>query len=223
MHQTLHTTTITFPEIQLRTRDAHKLRGYFGKLFQEHSSLLHNHLESGKSQYRYPLVQYKVTGQIPMLYGLNEGAELLTSLFLKVQELSLEGRTYPVLGKNIHHKRWNIGLDGDLHQYRYETLWMGLNQQNHKKYMQAASGEERQEQLKRIMVSNILAFYKSFGLLLPKEQRILLSLQVREKSARFKDQQMLAFSGGFTTNALLPDFAGLGKSVARGFGTVKKI
>lgn len=223
MHQTLHTTTITFPEIQLRTRDAHKLRGYFGKLFKEHSPLLHNHLESGESLYRYPLVQYKVTDQIPMLFGLNEGSELLTSLFLKVQELSLEGKVYPVLSKNIHHKRWNIGLDGDLHQYRYETLWMGLNQQNHKKYMQAASGEERQEQLKRIMVSNILAFYKSFGLLLPKEQRILLSLQVREKSARFKDQQMLAFSGGFTTNALLPDFAGLGKSVARGFGTVKKI
>src|SRR5690606_16319094 len=120
-------------------------------------------------------------------------------------------------------KKWNIGLDDDLHQYRYETLWMGLNQQNHKKYLQAVSVEDRQEQLKRIMVSNILAFYKSFDLLLPKEQRILLNLQVREKSTRFKDQQMLAFSGGFTTNALLPDFAGLGKSVARGFGTVKKI
>jgi len=158
-----------------------------------------------------------------MLFGLNEGAELLTSLFLKVQELCLEGQVYPVLSKNIHHKKWNIGLDDDLHQYRYETLWMGLNQQNHKKYLQAVSVEDRQEQLKRIMVSNILAFYKSFDLLLPKEQRILLNLQVREKSTRFKDQQMLAFSGGFTTNALLPDFAGLGKSVARGFGTVKKI
>lgn len=223
MHQTLHTTTITFPEIQLRTRDAHKLRGYFGGLFKEHSPLLHNHLESGESQYRYPLVQYKVTDQVPMLFGLNEGAELLTSLFLQLQELSLEGRVYPVLSKNIHNKKWSIGLDDDLHQYRYETLWMGLNQQNHKKYLQAVSEDHRQEQLKRIMVSNILAFYKSFDLLLPKEQRILLSLHVREKSTRFKDQQMLAFSGSFTTNALLPDFAGLGKSVARGFGTVKKI
>lgn len=223
MHQTLHTTTITFPEIQLKTRDAHKLRGYFGNLFKEHSPLLHNHMESGKSQYRYPLVQYKVTDQIPMLFGLNEGADLLTSLFLKVQELSLEGRVYPVLSKNINNKKWNIGLDDDLHQYRYETLWMGLNQENHRQYMQTGSEQDRQEQLKRIAVSNILAFYKSFDLLLPRDQRILLNLQVREKSTRFKDQQMLAFSGGFTTNALLPDFAGLGKSVARGFGTVKKL
>ena len=61
------TTTITFPEINLQTRDAHKLRGYFGTLFREHSPLLHNHLESGETQYRYPLVQYKVIGQTPML------------------------------------------------------------------------------------------------------------------------------------------------------------
>ncbi|TXK33286.1 DNA repair protein [Pontibacter qinzhouensis] len=223
MQQTIHTTAITFPEIQLQTRDAHKLRGYFGNLFREHSPLLHNHLESGQSQYRYPLVQYKVTGKTPMLLGLNEGAELLTSLFLKVQELQLDGLTYPVLSKNIRNQRWKIGVDSDLHHYRYETLWMGLNQDNHQRYMQTEPGQERQEQLKRIAISNILAFYKAFDLLLPKEQRIMLSLQVQEKSTRFKDQHMLAFSGGFTTNALLPDFVGLGKSVARGFGTVCRV
>jgi hypothetical protein len=223
MQQTIYTTTITFPEIQLQTRDAHKLRGYFGNLFKDHSPLLHNHLESGQSQYRYPLVQYKVTDKIPMLLGLNEGAELLTSLFLKVQELQLDGHIYPVLSKNIRNQRWNIGLDSDLHHYRYETLWMGLNQDNHRKYMQMASDQERQEQLKRIAISNILAFYKAFDLRLAEEHRILLSLQVQEKSTRFKNQNMLAFSGEFTTNALLPDFAGLGKSVSRGFGTVKKV
>jgi len=30
---------IRFPEINLRTRDAHKLRGYFGNLFKEKSEL----------------------------------------------------------------------------------------------------------------------------------------------------------------------------------------
>lgn len=223
MHQTLHTTTITFPEIQLQTRDAHKLRGYFGNLFKDQSPLLHNHLESGESQYRYPLVQYKITDKTPMLLGINEGAELLTDLFLKVQELRINDRTYPILSKNITNKRWDIGLDDDLHQYRYETLWMGLNQENHQKYTRTASEQAKQEQLKRIAISNILAFYKAFNLRLTKEQRIMLNIQVKEKSTRFKDQVMLAFSGGFTTNALLPDFAGLGKSVARGFGTIKKM
>lgn len=223
MQQTLHTTTITFPEIKLQTRDAHKLRGYFGNLFREHSPLLHNHLESGETQYRYPLVQYKVMGQTPTLLGLNEGAELLTALFLQVQELQLDGRTYPVLSKNIRNQRWMIGLDDDLHQYRYETLWMALNQENHRQYVKIDTERERQEQLKRIAISNILAFYKAFDLMLPKEQRILLNLEVKEKSTRLKEQSMVAFSGSFTTNALLPDLAGLGKSVARGFGAVRKI
>lgn len=222
MLQSIHTTTITFPEIELKTRDAHKLRGYFGNLFKEESPLLHNHLESGESQYRYPLVQYKVTNKTPMLMGFNEGGELLTSLFLQVKELKLDGHTYPVYSKNIKNQNWTIGLDEDLHHYKYETLWMGLNQENHRKYISNESTEERQSQLKRIAISNILAFYKAFDLILPKEQRIMLTLQVQEKSTRFKDQSMIAFNGGFTTNARLPDFAGLGKSVSRGFGTVKE-
>ena len=53
-------TIIKFPEISLKTRDAHKLRGYFGNIFKEHSPLLHNHFEDGTNRYAYPLVQYKV-------------------------------------------------------------------------------------------------------------------------------------------------------------------
>lgn len=222
MQRTIRTTTITFPEIELKIRDAHKLRGYFGNLFKDKSHLLHNHFESGKNLYRYPLVQYKVNNKIPMLMGFNEGAELLTSLFLPIKELRLDGRTYPIYSKNIKNKNWIIGLDEDLHHYKYETLWMGLNQENYRKYINNKSFQERQSQLKRIAISNILAFYKAFDLILPKEQRIMLSLQVEEKRTRFKNQSMIAFNGGFTTNALLPDFAGMGKSVSRGFGTVKE-
>jgi hypothetical protein len=221
MHQ-LSTTTLTFPEIKLQTRDAHKLRGYFGNLFREHSPLLHNHLEDGTHLQRYPLVQYKVVNEVPTLVGFNEGASLLTSLFLKVKELDIEGKIYPVLSKNIQHKKWDIGVDSDLHQYRYETLWMALNQENHKLYTKATE-QEKKDKLKAIAISNILAFYKAFACFVPREQRILLNLTAEENQTMFKDQKMLAFSGGFTTNALLPDLAGLGKSVARGFGTIQKI
>ena len=50
---TIPLTTITLPEITLRTRDGHKLRGYFGELFREHSPLLHNHYaEIGRASCR---------------------------------------------------------------------------------------------------------------------------------------------------------------------------
>jgi len=46
--QELQVCRIKFPEIQLQTRDAHKLRGYFGNLFKQQSPILHNHYEDGR-------------------------------------------------------------------------------------------------------------------------------------------------------------------------------
>ncbi len=73
----------------MQTRDAHKLRGYFGNVFKEHSPLLHNHFEDGKNRYAYPLVQYKVIKIIPVLMGLSDGTKLLFDLFLKILEKHL--------------------------------------------------------------------------------------------------------------------------------------
>ncbi|GAB2797135.1 CRISPR-associated endonuclease Cas6 [Rhabdobacter roseus] len=225
-------TTITFPEIALRVRDAHKLRGYFGTLFREHSPLLHNHFEEGSDgagpqyRYAYPLVQYKVLRKVPTLVGLGEGAGLLVELFLKMRELRLDGVTYPVLSKHIRHEQATIGLSDDLHTYRYETLWLGLNQKNYKAYHQADAAAKATI-LKNTAVANLLTFVEAFGLKLDKnqpEQRVLLKLTPTEPvTTKFKNVEFLGFGGSFTTNVLLPDDVGLGKQAARGFGTVRKL
>lgn len=215
---TLHLTTIRFPEIALATRDAHKLRGYFGTLFQQHSPLLHNHYEDGSNRYAYPVVQYKVLDKVPTLVGLNEGAELLVKLFLKVQELDIEGKVYPVRQKNIESRQVPVGVDGDLYAYRFSTLWMALNQENYARYRHYED-KDRQEQLKSILRQNILSFYKGIGHWT--EERILASVKVQQRETLFKNQPMLAFTGTFTTNARLPEGIGLGKAVSRGFGTVE--
>jgi hypothetical protein len=214
----LHLTTIRFPEISLRTRDAHKLRGYFGTLFQEHSPLLHNHLEDGTSRYAYPLVQYKVLSQVPTLIGMNEGAELLVKLFLRIKEINIEGNVYPILQKNIESRQVSVGVENDLHEYCFSTLWMALNQENYLKYVKAEPGAQIQ-QLKGILINNILSFYKGIGY--RAEERILTSVQVRQRETQFKNNTMLAFEGHFTTNARLPEGIGLGKAVSRGFGTIQ--
>ena len=69
-------TIIKFPEISLKTRDAHKLWGYFGNIFKKHSPLLHKHFEDGTNRYAYSLVQYKVIKNVPVLVGLLEGTTL---------------------------------------------------------------------------------------------------------------------------------------------------
>ncbi len=215
----IHRTIIRFPEIPLATRDAHKLRGYFGNLFQEHSPLLHNHLESGESAYRYPMVQYKVLDGVPTLVGLNEGADLLINLFLNIKVLEIGEKSYPVYQKNIESKTINIGLTNDLNAYRFQTLWMALNQQNYKTYL-TEDDEQQAKHLKAILVGNLLSFFK--GMDYRAEGTIMANLKITgQRETQFKNNTMMAFEAGFVANVCLPEMIGLGKSVARGFGTIK--
>jgi len=213
-------TIIQFPDIQLQTRDAHKLRGYFGNLFKEHSPMLHNHYQDGSSRYTYPLVQYKVIGGCPVLVGFNEGAELLVSLFLKIRELNIDGQCFPVLAKNVQQTQCTLTVNQQLYNYVFKTMWMALNQENFRKYLQLDE-KEKKNFLNHQLQNNILSFYK--GLSFRVEERVMAIAQVEEKQTQFKNQSMLAFAGRFTTNAYLPDWAGIGKAVSRGFGTISQI
>ena len=217
----IQTTQIKFPDISLHPHYAHKLRGYFGNLFKEKSPLLHNHYETGKLRYSYPLVQYKIIDSVPMLLGINEGAELLIELFLKIKELQLEDEKYPIYSKNITNKITEIGVSNDLIQYKFKTMWMGLNQNNFSKYIRLLPGKEKEEFLNKILVGNILSFYKGLNFRIDKQ--LYANVKVEERTSAFKNRKMTVFAGGFLTNAILPDYIGLGKAVSRGFGAVKKI
>jgi hypothetical protein len=218
------TSIIRFPEISLLTRDAHKLRGYFGSLFEKHSPLLHNHFADGSLVFKYPLVQYKVLKNIPILVGLNEGAELLTSLFLQIKELKIEDKIYTVNYKNIENKKVEVGVRDDLFAYEFETLWMGLNQKNHFAYnilRKENDYESINDLFKSILKGNILSFFKSINY--TETERINVLPELLNKTTKFKGIDMIAFEGHFTANVLLPEYIGLGKSVSRGFGTIVKI
>lgn len=213
---------LTFPELHLSPRDAHKLRGYFGNLFQEHSPLLHNHLEGGGFRYAYPLVQYKVVGGLPVLLGLGEGAELLLELFLRIEELEIGERVYPLTNKDLKCEQAELSYSEELHTYAFRTLWMALNQENYARYVKASEGE-RQLHLSALLRGHLLAVFKGGGIWLAPEQRIVAKPEVRQKTVQFKGQQMLAFDGRFMANVLLPKWIGVGKSVSRGFGTVERL
>jgi len=215
----LHT-LIRFPEITLQTRDAHKLRGYFGSYFKEHSPLLHNHYDDGSLRYKYPLVQYKVIDNVPMLVGFNEGARMLTELFLEMKEISIEGKAYPVNTKNISQQMLEAGLTDTLHFYRFVTNWLALNQENFKEYTSLTEFSAKQEKLNKLLTGNILSMFKGLDVWL--DGKLLVKGKFRERTVQFKDQPMLAFTGKFVCNAQLPEFAGIGKAVSRGFGTIVK-
>jgi len=220
--QNIQICKVQFPEIELRTRDAHKLRGYFGHLFKEHSPLLSNHYDDGSLRYRYPLVQYKVIDKTPILVGINEGGELLTQLFLKINQLDINGKHYTIHSKNISNQAFEVGFSSDLNEYQFKTLWLALNQNNYQKYIEFKTKAEKEDMLKSILVGHVLSLFRNIGVELKPNERLMAKLNVNQKQTKFKDKSMLAFSGSFIINAQLPDHIGIGKSVSRGFGSLVK-
>ncbi|MBN2664457.1 MAG: hypothetical protein JXR68_12475 [Bacteroidales bacterium] len=217
----LNTTIIQFPEIELKIRDGHKLRGFFGNLFKEHSELLHNHYSDGSGRYKYPLVQYKVIDKIPSLVGIEEGAKLLIDLFLKIKQIEIGDKIYEINSKNISNKITEIDSLSQLNEYKFQTLWLALNQHNYYQYENLKTEESKNSFLNRLLQNNILSFYKGINFFT--KDRIMVIGKFFEKTTKFKNQDMLAFGGTFVTNAVLPNHIGIGKSPSRGFGTVKKI
>lgn len=221
--QTIPLTKIQFPEIQLATRDAHKLRGYFGNLFKEHSPLLHNHYEDGTFRYRYPQVQYKVIDKTPTLVGILEGSELLTQLFLKINEIDIEGLKYQVHSKNISQENVNCGYSNEIHEYQFKTLWYALNQANYKEYSQLKNQAEKEAMLNRILIGQMLSFFTNIELQLKPEERLMTKVKVSERSSQLKGNRLIVFKGSFVSNAILPNHIGIGRSVSRGFGSIERI
>ena len=158
----------------------------------------------------------------PVLVGIHDGAQILVDLFLQIRELEIDGQVYPLRHKDLRCREVEAGYSENLSTYTFKTMWMALNQRNYDEYMKL-SPAARQERLAQLLRNQILAAFKGMGVWLEPDQRILTQAKLKQKSTLFKDQRMLGFEGQFTTNAILPHWIGIGKSVSRGFGTVEKM
>ena len=70
------------------------------------------------------------------------------------------------------------------------------------------------------MIGNIIAVSKGLSYVVDRE--IKLDAELVEVRSPFKGQEITTFNGEFIVNFNIPDLLGIGKSVSRGFGTIKK-
>jgi hypothetical protein len=80
--------------------------------------------------------------------------------------------------------------------------------------------EQRNSALATILESNFLAIARNFNLSLDKN--ISISLNTKDEYIVQKDTNIAGFFGSFYINFQLPQFLGVGKSLTRGFGTIKQ-
>jgi hypothetical protein len=216
--------TLYFNNIMLNSSQIHKLRGYVGNVFSEHD-LIHNHdADTGKSIYRYPLIQFKIIDNIPCIVALTEKAvQIFSKIFMALDEIVIDGKIIPIFEKDLKVEGMEFGFSEETFMYEFITPWAGLNQKNFKIFITLKSEIEKNNLLKKILIGNILSMSKYLGVHLEKEQQIKTDIQLKQTKVVLKGKQMIGFKGIFKTNFKIPDHLGLGKSVSRGYGTIRRL
>lgn len=214
----LEYSVISLDDIDAKPRFAEKLRGYLGNKYRD-IDILHNHSDN-KYLYRYPLVQYKVIKNKLLVVGVKEGASTLLKLLINEDDIFLEDKQIEVYQKTISKNVVDYGVVQDYISYKFETPWIALNQKNINQYNDG-NNIEKEELLKKVLIGNIISMSK--GLNYTVENKIHVWVDLKEKDVKLKGIKHKAFIGNFKVNFKLPDYIGLGKSVSRGFGTIKNI
>ncbi len=215
--------TLLLNNINLRPPQIHKFRGFVGNAFKNHD-LIHNHdLKTGKPIYRYPLIQFKLIDKTPAIVAITDRAvKIFAEIFMKLDKIIIEDTVIPVFEKDLKVEEVEFGYSDEIFMYEFASPWIGLNQKNFIKYNDAGR-EEKNEMLKRVMTGNILSMSKHLDCWLSQDQKIKIDHKLKEIKVNLKGKSMTAFNGIFKTNFCLPNYLGIGKSVSRGFGAVRRM
>ena len=195
---------------------AKALRGYFGNFFRNIVEF-HNHLDQITFNYKSPNIQYRVIDGNLSILGINEGGDILLKSIeeIKLDEIILDGIDNKIKEKEIKITFPELEIKDERYDYKFESFWIALNEENYKKYQKGEFSLDNQ------LRNNILEFFKLSGVQATK--RIIAVGEFEEHKIIEKDTVILGFTGTFKTNVNLPDLIALGKRKSVGFGIIKRI
>jgi hypothetical protein len=209
---------------RLRSRELPFFRAAVIEATQRQSTLFHNHKSNGGVSYRYPMIQYKCTDEKATIICLGEGADDIHFLLSNPSlDLRIGGRQLTFLIEDIGLHYHSLTTGEAWYNYTLQN-WQALNQDNFRKYESLESEIERLQFLEKMLLGNLLAIAKTFGVD-RSTNRIEVKI-LRQKGQRwlsFKGKKVLTFDLEFKTNLSLPEYIGLGKGVSVGFGNVKSL
>lgn len=217
---TIEVMQIKYKDFKMSVRESARLRGAVSSKFPAHT-LLHHHVGPNRLLYHYPLIQYKVIKGRPIIIGVEKGIMVLTDIYQDIGKLHFHNTKKTDIESEISIEKTNkaFGICDSLIEYHFLTPWLGLNQKNHKTYL-SVDNLQREKLLVSIIIGNILSLSKAVNYNV--QEKIYGYLNLSPCRVKFKNKIMIGFKGRFLVNFNLPDLLGIGKSVARGFGTIEE-
>ncbi len=167
---------------------------------------------------KYPLIQYKVIRGAPLIVAVNEGCDTLWNIYDKLEEIN-EVSPWKITERRIIEKKVELGPTEEKIRYRFLTPWLTVKENEIGKDIKTNT-KQRNSALSTILESNVLAISRNFKI--PVDMNLDISLNTKDEFIIQKETEIAGFFGSFYINFELPQFLGLGKSVTRGFGTVKQ-
>ncbi len=89
--------------------DIPRLRGFLAKQFPQYSEI-HHHKPNGNFLYTYPDIQFKFIEHKPTIIGFSKGNEILTEVFLKVEQLEINREVLDISEKSITIYESELGV-----------------------------------------------------------------------------------------------------------------
>lgn len=207
--------------IKLMYSHIHKFRGFVGNRFKNYD-IIHNHDDNKDCLiYRYPLIQFKLIDKTPAIVAITKKASnAFLEIFMKLDNIIIDDKIIPILKTECKTEEEYFGYSDEQFTYEFISPWIGLNKDNFMKY---TNETDKDNILRKIIIGNILSTSKYLGCNILEDQIIKVDVKLKEIKVNLKGKTMLGFNGIFKTNFLIPDYLGIGKSVSRGFGTVRRV
>lgn len=216
----VHTFSLTIKTEQPIKQSASMLRGFIAERFPN-LPILHHHENKG-FVYIYPRVQYKTNDGVAKIIGIDEGAEILRENYEEISHLQLGAARYEIEDMEISSDNCDFGINESCISYSFLTPWLALNEKNYEQYQKLGTWTKKKELLEKILIGNTISMSKSLGYTVLEPIRANI-INIKEIPTSLKGTPMLGFLGTFSVNFEIPDYWGIGKSVSRGFGTVKRV
>lgn len=209
-------------DFRLERRKIPAFRGAVVSKVGQENILFHNHLEE-KFLYGYPLIQYKTIRGRPAIVCVNRGTEEIVKFFEKMNwDLTIHGERIKTDLRHVSFDYFRCGLSDARVRYKIFN-WFALNEANYSKFAGLKRETERIDFLQRILIGNMLSFAKGIEWHVGGEIRVEIPSLPKQRLLSFKRYKMAGFDLEFSSNMILPNFIGLGKSVSRGFGMIRRI
>ena len=203
------------------------LRGAVNKLLRdacgsyEGNVLFHNH-EGGGLRYGYPLVQFRKYSTGAVIVGIGDAADSVHSL-AKKQELRLKiGRRDMVLAVEKGEETLYTPKVADEPKLYSLSDYIALTEENLTEYNGLLALSDKTIHLEKILVGNILSFFKGIGYHADEQIAAVLTDIDGTGETVYKGIKWKTFNLHFVSNVELPDGIGLGKSVSVGYGTLRR-